>query len=127
MSTSKLMNDVSSQQPPPPTTSYIVVMTGSAGSIYQPLQHANNALLPSFAILPQRPLTIPGTSVPLPLQPLANFSPNHHPLSDHPMSDLLSNNLPSLDLLCSNIEDCESTLDDIEQVLKDAENFDILA
>jgi hypothetical protein len=124
MSTSKLMNDVSSQQPP--TTSYIVVMTGSAGSIYQPLQHANNAL-PSFAILPQRPLTIPGTSVPLPLQPLANFSPNHHPLSDHPMSDLLSNNLPSLDLLCSNIEDCESTLDDIEQVLKDAENFDILA
>jgi hypothetical protein len=125
MSTSKLMNDVSSQQQPP-TTSYIVVMTGSAGSIYQPLQHANSTL-PSFAILPQRPLTIPGTSVPLPLQPLANFSPNHHPLSDHPMSDLLSNNLPSLDLLCSNIEDCESTLDDIEQVLKDAENFDILA
>ena len=35
--------------------------------------------------------------------------------------------LPSIDLLCSNIEDCESTLDDIEQVLKDAENFDILA
>ena len=35
----------------------------------------------------------------------------------------------SIDLLCSNlVEDCDSsTLDDIEQVLKDAENFDILA
>ncbi len=34
----------------------------------------------------------------------------------------------SIDLLCSNLEDCDSsTLDDIEQVLKDAENFDILA
>ena len=69
----------------PATTSYIVVMTGSAGSVYQPLnqQQLISPLFPNFASQTavkqqhQHQLTIPGTSVPLPLQPLVNFSPNH--------------------------------------------------
>ena len=69
----------------PATTSYIVVMTGSAGSVYQPLnqQQLISPLFPNFASQTvvkqqnQHLLTIPGTSVPLPLQPLVNFSPNH--------------------------------------------------
>ena len=68
----------------PATTSYIVVMTGSAGSIYQPL-HQQQLTLPHFPnysshpVIKQQPhqLTVPGTSVPLPLQPLMNLSPNH--------------------------------------------------
>ena len=127
----------------PTTTSYIVVMTGAAGTVYQPCQVSSptlNLSTPNFCATTttataaaaattsisttqnHRPLTVPGTNIPLPLQPLTSFSPNNV-LS----AELLATNLPSLDMLCSGIDDCDSALDDIEQVLKDAENFDILA
>jgi hypothetical protein len=123
--------------------SYIVVMT-SAGTVYQPC-HVASPTAGFVAVTPaSRPLTLPGTNVPLPLQPLASCLPasassgllSTSSMSTSSMStsslstsslstSLLSASLPSLDLLCSTID--ESTLDDIEQVLKDAENFDILA
>ena len=124
----------------PSTTSYFVVVTGSAGAIYQPCQVASPSLnlstmnflaspaatSPTQQHQPQpRQLTLPGTNVPLPLQPVSSFSPTNNVMSMS--TDLLSTSLPSLDLLCSGMDDCDSTLDDIEQVLKDAENFDILA
>jgi len=85
---------------PTTTTSYIVVMTGNAGSVYQPLQqqqqqcHNNTAQLFANFGTPQTPqptrqLTVPGTCVPLPLQPLVNFSPNHQ-FAAGIHSDLLS-------------------------------------
>jgi hypothetical protein len=96
---------------PTTTTSYIVVMTGNAGSVYQPLQqqhqqqqqqcHNNTAqIFANFGTAPQtaqptRQLTVPGTCVPLPLQPLVNFSPNHQ-FSAGLHSDLLSSSHPVL-------------------------------
>jgi len=112
-----------SSSPVTPPTPYIVVMNGNAGTVYQPVA---SATLPfqNFVTIQQaaKPITLSGTNVPVPLQPIGQFPSNCPPLADLSSAQML----PTLELMCPSIDDSDSTLDDIEQVLKDAENFDIL-
>ncbi len=127
MKTSHLIPDLQQVKkkatPVTPPTPYIVVMNGNAGTVYQPVA---SATLPfqNFVTIqqPTKPITLSGTNVPVPLQPIGQFQPPPPPLADLSSAQML----PTLELMCPTIDDSDSTLDDIEQVLKDAENFDIL-